>query len=108
MGLAGYYRRFIEGFSKIAHLVTSLQKKGIEMEWTPKCEENFQRLKELFSSASILKITDPNGNFVVCTDACKEGIGGILTQNGHIIYYEPKNLNEHEKTMLRMTWSFMQ
>jgi hypothetical protein len=47
MGLVGYYRRFIEGFSKISHPITSLQKKGIKFEWTPKCEESFQLLKEI-------------------------------------------------------------
>ena len=56
MGLAGYYRRFIEGFSKVAHPYTSLQKKGIKFEWTPICEESFQQLKNLLTSAQILKI----------------------------------------------------
>ena len=42
MGLPGYYRRFIEGFSKVAHAITSLQRKGIKFEWTSKCEESFQ------------------------------------------------------------------
>jgi len=65
MGLAGYYRRFIEGFSKIAHPITSLQRKGVKFEWTPKCEESFQRLKKLLMSAPILKIVDPNEDFVV-------------------------------------------
>jgi hypothetical protein len=97
MGLAGYYRRFIEGFSKIAHPITSLQKKGIKFEWTTKCEENFQHLKELLTSAPILKIADPNEDFVVCTDACKEGLGGVLTQNGHVICYESRKLKEHER-----------
>ena len=41
MGLVGYYMRFIEGFSKVAHAITSLQKKGIKFEWTSKCEESF-------------------------------------------------------------------
>ena len=41
MGLAGYYMRFIEGFSKIAHLVSSLQRKAIKFEWTSRCEEIF-------------------------------------------------------------------
>ena len=45
MGLAGYYQRFIEGFSKIAHLITSLQRKGVKFDWTPKCEEIFLKLK---------------------------------------------------------------
>jgi len=71
MGLAGYYRRFIEGFSRIAHPITALQKKGVKIEWTPKCEENFQRLKELLMRAPILKIVDPEKDCVVWTDACK-------------------------------------
>ena len=41
MGLAGYYRRFIEGFSKVSHAITSLQKKGMKFEWTSRCEESF-------------------------------------------------------------------
>ena len=41
MGLVGYYRRFIEGFSKVAHAINSLQKKGIKFEWTSRCEESF-------------------------------------------------------------------
>jgi hypothetical protein len=45
MGLAGYYRRFIEGFSKIAHPITSLQKKNIKFVWSEKCEKSFQQLK---------------------------------------------------------------
>ena len=41
MGLVGYYRSFIEGFSKVVHPITSLQKKGVKFEWTPRCEESF-------------------------------------------------------------------
>jgi hypothetical protein len=97
MGLAGYYRRFIVGFSKIAHPITSLQNKGTKFEWTPKCENNFNLLKELITSAPVLKIVDPNESFVVCTDACKEGIGGVFTQNGHVIGYESRKIEEHER-----------
>ena len=42
MGLAGYYRIFIEGLSKVAHAITSLQKKGMKFKWTSRCEESFQ------------------------------------------------------------------
>jgi hypothetical protein len=56
MGLVGYYIRFIAGFSKIVHPVSSLQNKGIKFEWTTQCEENFNLLKELLTSAPILKI----------------------------------------------------
>jgi hypothetical protein len=97
MGLVGYYRTFIVGFSKITHPITYLQKKGTKFEWTLKCEKNFNLLKELLTSAPVLKIVDPDESFVVCTDACKEGLGGVLTQNGHVIGYESRNLKEHER-----------
>jgi hypothetical protein len=97
MGFASYYRRFIVGFSQIAHPITSFQKKGTKFEWTLKCENNFNLLKELLISAPVLKIANPNENFVVCTDACKEGLGGVLTQNGHVIRYESRKLKEHER-----------
>jgi hypothetical protein len=77
-------------------LITSLQKKGIKFEWNTKCEESFQHLKDLLTSAPILKVADPDEDFVVCTDACKEGLGGVLTQNGHVICYESRKLKEHE------------
>jgi hypothetical protein len=74
-----------------------LQKKGTKFEWTLKCEKNFNLLKELLTSAPVLNITNPNESFVVCTDACKEGLGGVLTQNGHAIGYESRKLKEHER-----------
>jgi hypothetical protein len=97
MGLDSYYRRFIVGFSKISHPITSLQKKGTKFEWTLKCENNFNLLKELLTSVPVLNIVDPKEIFVVCTNACKEGLVGVLTQNGHIIGYESRKLKEHER-----------
>ena len=75
MGITGYYQKFIEGFSKIANPITSLQKKGKIFVWDLKCEESLNKLKELLTTAPILKITDPNKDFVVCN----EGLGGVLT-----------------------------
>jgi hypothetical protein len=72
-------------------------KKGTKFEWTLKCENNFNLLKELLTSAPVLNIVDPNESFVVCTDACKEGLGGVLTKNGHVIGYESRKLKEHER-----------
>ena len=97
MGLAGYYRRFIQGFSKVAHSITSLQRKGIKFELRPRCEESFQQLKNLLTCAPILKITDPEKDFVVCIDACNQGLGGVLMQDNHVICYESRKLKEHEK-----------
>ena len=75
MGLTGYYRRFIEGFSKVAHPITSLKRKGINFEWTLRCEEGFQQLKNLLISAPVLKVADLEKYFVVCTNACGQGLG---------------------------------
>jgi hypothetical protein len=97
MELVGYYRRFITGFSNISHPITSLQRKGKQFHWTEGCEESFQQLKQLLTSAPILRIANPNVDFIACTDACKEGLGGVLSQNGFIIFYESRKLKEHEK-----------
>ena len=79
MGITGYYQQFIEGFSKIANLITSLQEKGKKFVWDQKCEDIFNKLKELLTTTPILKITDPDKYFVVCTAAYNEGLGGVLT-----------------------------
>jgi len=71
MGLAGYYRRFVEGFSKVAFPITSLQKKGKAFHWTPSCQKSFEQLKHLLTTTPILSIADPNKDYVVCTDSSK-------------------------------------
>jgi hypothetical protein len=91
MGLVGYYRRFIKHFSKIGCPITALQKKGTKFMWTQQCEERFQTLKHLLTHAPVLKIADPEAEFLVCTDACKEGLGGVLMQEGKVICYESRN-----------------
>jgi hypothetical protein len=96
MGLAEYYRRFIKGFSKIHFLIISLQKKGAKFIWTSECEERLQELKYFLTNAHVLKIADSNKDFPVCIDACKEALRGFLMQEGHVICYESRKLNEHE------------
>ena len=97
MGLAGYYRRFIEGFSKISFPITSLQKKGKPFKWTNECQNSFEKLKQLLTIAPVLKVADPSKHYVVCTDANKEGVGAVLTQEGKVIAYESRKLSEHEQ-----------
>jgi hypothetical protein len=96
MGLAGYYRRFIARFSKISQPITSLKRKEEKFQWTKECEKSFCQLKQLLTSAPILRIADPNVNFLVCKNACKEGLGGVLSQNGFVIFYESRKMKEHE------------
>ena len=88
MGLTGYYLRFIEFFSQIGHPITTLEKKSVQFIWSQQCQDSFDKLKYLLTTTPILKIVDPSKDFVVCTDASKEGLGGVLTQEGHVIYYE--------------------
>jgi hypothetical protein len=58
LGLAGYYRRFIKGFSKIAKPVTSLLEKGREFKWDEKCQDNFDQLKKRLMSPQVLVMLD--------------------------------------------------
>jgi len=71
LGLAGYYRRLIEGFSKITFPMTSLQKKGCAFQWMEDCQQSFEKLKHLLTIAPVLKVADPEKSFVVCIDARK-------------------------------------
>jgi hypothetical protein len=97
IGLSGYYRRFIAGFSRIAHPITSLQRKGKKFQWKEECEMSFQQLKQFLTSAPIQKIADLNEDFLVYTNACKEGLGGVLNHNGFVIGFESRKLKENER-----------
>ena len=56
-----------------------------------------KNVKKLLTGAHVLKITDPKKDFVVCMDACIEGLDGVIMKEGFVIFYESKNLKEHEK-----------
>ncbi|XP_016168626.1 uncharacterized protein LOC107611185 [Arachis ipaensis] len=68
LGLAGYYRRFIKGFSQIALLLTKLTCKDAPFVWTPECEESFQALKQKLTTASMLVLPEPNESFEISSD----------------------------------------
>jgi hypothetical protein len=72
MGLTGYYRRFIKGFSKIGCPIIALHKKGVKFTWNSECEERFQELKYLLTHAAMLKIVDTDNEFLVSIYSCKE------------------------------------
>ena len=82
LGLAGYYRRFVEGFSKIALPLSSLTKKVAKFEWTNECEQSFQKLKERLVSAPILTLPTPGVEFEVYCYASRQGLGCVLMQKG--------------------------
>ena len=97
LGLAGYYRKFILDFSKLALPLTTLTRKGQPFVWTDKCESSFQTLKERLTTAPVLVLPDPNKPFVVYCDASKMGLGGVLMQDGRVVSYASRQLKVHER-----------
>ncbi|KAI3707163.1 hypothetical protein L6452_25432 [Arctium lappa] len=97
LGLAGYYRRFIQDFSRIATPLTSLTNKGVKFECKPAQEEAFEVLKEKLSTAPILTLPEGTEGFVVYSDASKLGLGCVLMQQGKVIAYASRQLKDHEK-----------
>ncbi|XP_040987773.1 uncharacterized protein LOC121235491 [Juglans microcarpa x Juglans regia] len=93
----GYYRRFVEGFSRLPGPLTALTKKDDEFLWIDKCEKSFQELKKRLTSAPILALLEPHKPFVVFSDASKFGLGCVLMQEGRIVAYVPRQLKDHEK-----------
>jgi hypothetical protein len=73
-----------------------LQRKGEKFVWSIECEANFYQLKHLLTNAPVLKITNPEKDFLVCIDACKEELSGVIMQEGQVICYESRKLTEHE------------
>ncbi|GJZ97424.1 putative reverse transcriptase domain-containing protein [Tanacetum coccineum] len=88
LGLVGYYRRFIEGFSKIAKSMTKLTQKGVKFDWGDKQEAAFQLLKQKLCSAPILALPEGSEDFVVYYDASHKGLGDVLMQREkrHYLY----------------------
>ena len=78
LGLAGYYRRFVQGFSSIAAPLTKLTRKGVPFVWTDQCETSFQELKRRLTIAPIRTLSSGNGSFIVYTDASNVGLGCVL------------------------------
>jgi len=97
LGLAGYYRRFIEGFSKLALPLTQLTCKGKAFVWDVHCENSFNELKKRLTTAPILILPKPDEPFVVYCDASKLGLGGVLMQDGKVVAYASRHLRIHER-----------
>jgi hypothetical protein len=84
LGLAGYYQRFIEGFSKISKPMTKLLEKDKRFEWTPACEASFQELKKRLTTAPVLVMPDMEKPFSIYCDASSQGLGCVLMQDGRV------------------------
>ena len=96
LGLAGYYRRFVENFASIAAPMTKLTQKGAKFQWSDACERSFQLLKEKLTTAPVLTLPEGLDGYVVYCDASRVGLGCVLMQHGKVIAYASRQLKKHE------------
>ena len=101
LGIAGYYRRFIHNFAKIAGSLHALTRQQVPFVWTPQCQQAFERLKELLVSPPVLAYPCFSRPFVLHTDASGQGLGAVLEQEQedgqlHPVAYASRTLSKHE------------
>ncbi|KAJ6808834.1 uncharacterized protein M6B38_165845 [Iris pallida] len=97
LGLAGYYRRFVENFSRIVEPLTRLTRKEEKFNWTEKYQAAFDELKKRLISAPILALPSGSGGYELYSDASGKGLGCVLMQHGRVIAYASRQLKTHER-----------
>ena len=97
LGSAGYYRRFVRGFSVIASPLTKLLRKGIKFEWTDKCQNSFEQLKGMLVEAPVLTQPTSGKEYTLYSDASCTGLGCVLMQDGKVVAYASRQLKPHEQ-----------
>ncbi|KAL4317959.1 hypothetical protein GQ457_18G010090 [Hibiscus cannabinus] len=97
LGLAGYYRRFVSGFSKVAAPLTKLLQKGVKYEWSDARQQAFEKLKEALTNAPVLIQPVSGKEFVEYSYASYVGLGCVLMQEGRVVAYASRQLKTHEK-----------
>lgn len=100
LGLAAYYKRFIEGFSQICKPLYQLCEKNRRFKWTEQCQLAFDNIKEKLSSAPVLAYPETGKDYILDTDASQYCLGGVLSQchdgQERVIAYMSKTMNKHE------------
>jgi hypothetical protein len=97
LGLAGYYRRFIPDFSRVAKPMTELLKKGAKFVWGQKCEDAFHTLRQHLTTAPVLAQPNSGKPFDVYCDASGNGLGCVLMQDNRVIAYASRALRPREQ-----------
>ena len=97
LGLAGYYRRFVKGFSVIASSLTKLLRKGVKFEWDNKFQSSFDQLKKILVEAPVLTQPTPRREYALYSDASKIGVGCLLMQDGKVVTYASRQIKPHEQ-----------
>ncbi|XP_070022617.1 uncharacterized protein [Nicotiana sylvestris] len=97
LGLAGYCRRFVDGFSTLASPLTKLTQKAVKLQWSDARERSFQELKSRLTTTSVLTLLEGTKGFVVYCDSSRIGLGCVLMQLDKVIAYASRQLKNHEK-----------
>ena len=97
IGLAGYYRRFIRDFSRLALPMTRLTRNEVKFDWDDRCEEAFQELQRRLTIAPILIVSDWGQGYTVYCDASRAGLGCVLMQSVRVVAYGSLQLKNHEQ-----------
>ena len=97
LGLAGYYRKFVEGFSKLAAPLTKLTRKEEKFVWSEACQQSFDELKQKLTSALVLTLPSGQDGYTVYCDAFRQGLGCVLMQHENVIEYASRQLKKHEQ-----------
>ncbi|GJV70946.1 retrotransposon protein, putative, ty3-gypsy subclass [Tanacetum coccineum] len=97
LGLAGYYQRFIEGFSKIVKPLTELTQKNKKYIWGENQESVFQLLKQMLCEAPISALPEGNNDFVIYCNASHQGLGAVLMQREKVIAYASRQLKPRKE-----------
>ena len=97
LGLASYYRRYVNNFADVAAPLHSLTQKAVEFSWDENCQHAFQMLKVALTQAPVLSYPSFKKEFTLLTDASAVGIGAVLEQEGHPIAYASRSLTPSER-----------
>ena len=100
LGLAGYYRKFVEGFSKLAGPLTKLTRKEEKFVWLEACQQSFDELKWKLTSAPVLTLPSGQDGYTMYCDASRQGLGCVLMQHENVIAYASRQLKKHEQNYL--------
>ena len=97
LGLAGDYKRFVDGFVFISSLLITLTHKRVKFEWLGKCERSLQILKDRIISAMVLTLPEGTKVFMIYCDVSRVGLGCVLMQHGKVVAYASRQLKVHDK-----------
>ena len=97
LGLAGYYRNFIEGFSMLGAPLTKLTRKEEKFVWSEACQQSFDELKRKLTSAPVLTLLSGQDGYIVYCDASRKGLRCVLIQHENVIEYASRQLKKHDQ-----------